>query len=338
MVQFGPFAVGAAYNQSRIFYSAPADGGTWPATSYYDIGSALPFITALVVVNNTLYVGKADSWWTVTGVLGATAIVQPITAEGPPDSYDNLSGGLFTADGVLMQPGRRVDGTIALALRGSTIQPVAYSTPPGLPRSLGQVGMHAVLAGPNTDAAFWMRSPTGKWRRYSRLAAGETWPTSLCDGPSFTSTAYMHGSSGTLYHLPVSPTDPPLTVAGTGYQSASAVLPEYHRDERFRVREITVELDLGITTTNAQRSVSVGTRQSGVPVDGAVPSNSYVSSGAAMQQQILSAMSSTNEETITLRFKATDGPATHTVRPLVTLEGVKLRRLTLHCVEVSGGG
>lgn len=339
LVQFGPFVVGAQWGLSRIFWSNPLDGATWLSTSFYDIGSAAPTISALVVVGNTLYVGKADGWWSVTGVLGSTAVVTQVSPEGPPDSLDNLSGGVLSADGLLLQPGRRVDGTVAMALRGSIMQPIAYAAPiaVGANRVFGQVGMHAALGLPTAQSDFWMRSPTGKWRHYSQLATGVS-PASFCDGPANVSTAYTHGTDGAMYHLPISPVDPPLDGTGAAFCQASAQLAEYVRDARFRVRECVAELDLGYTSTNAQRSVSVGVRQSGVPVEGGAVSTAWSASGAALQQQVLSPMSSTAGEHLTLRFRPDEGAPSYTASPLVTLQGVKLRRLVLHCTEMPEGG
>lgn len=63
----------------RIWHStvtiAGPDFDTWGVNNYLDVGSNLP-ITTLRPLYNTLFCGKADGWWAVSGVLGEQAYVR----------------------------------------------------------------------------------------------------------------------------------------------------------------------------------------------------------------------------------------------------------------------
>lgn len=90
VVRWGYWFVGVDANRPwRIWFSTVDAGGphfdTWGANDYIDIGDTEP-ITALVPIYNTLYVGKASEWDSVTGVLGTLASVRTVAiGNGPVD-------------------------------------------------------------------------------------------------------------------------------------------------------------------------------------------------------------------------------------------------------------
>lgn len=58
----------------------------WPANNFLYVGGNDP-ITSMLPIYNTLHVGKASGWWSVSGVLGIQASVRAITiGNGPLDS------------------------------------------------------------------------------------------------------------------------------------------------------------------------------------------------------------------------------------------------------------
>lgn len=90
LVRWGYYLVGVdTLTPYRIWHStvtiAGPDFDTWGANSYLDVGSNLP-INSLKPVGNTLYAGKSDGWWAVSGILGEmSAVRQRTVANGPTD-------------------------------------------------------------------------------------------------------------------------------------------------------------------------------------------------------------------------------------------------------------
>jgi hypothetical protein len=90
IVRWGYYFVGTDANRPwRIWFSTVDASGphfdTWGANDYIDIGDSEP-ITAMVPIYNTLYIGKASGWDSVTGVLGTLASVRAVEhGNGPVD-------------------------------------------------------------------------------------------------------------------------------------------------------------------------------------------------------------------------------------------------------------
>ena len=91
--------VGVEHGTNRLRFSDALTYGTaWPSANYIDIGGPSP-ITALVPVNNQLFVGKANGWYVVTGELGFdTELVRQVeVGVGPQNAAacDSMTGILF---------------------------------------------------------------------------------------------------------------------------------------------------------------------------------------------------------------------------------------------------
>jgi hypothetical protein len=76
-------------NPSRIWYSTVDVNGpnfdSWGANNYLDVGSTVG-INTLRPLFNTLYAGKTDGWWGVSGILGSLAYVRfRVMGNGPID-------------------------------------------------------------------------------------------------------------------------------------------------------------------------------------------------------------------------------------------------------------
>lgn len=90
VVRWGYWFVGIDRNRPwRLWFSkvdaAGSDFDTWPANNYYDVGNNDP-ITALQPIFNTLYVGKREGWWSISGVLGTLASIRDVCiGNGPID-------------------------------------------------------------------------------------------------------------------------------------------------------------------------------------------------------------------------------------------------------------
>lgn len=363
LVTWGQFIVGvesSASQGARLRFSTPGFPLTnWASNDFIDIGSSTTPITALVVYGQSLYVGKPDGWWAITGVLGqlaTTGSIVQITNEGPSSTgYPNLlAGAVVAADGRLMFAGRNNDGTVARQANGSLIQPAGYA-PFVANYGAWQIGGYTFVAGPRDAnipnggfSYIWIRSPTGKWRRSVPLSSGlaSMTPFAIADGPAvspygyaFTSlTSDPTGAAASPARLLLSPADPPVALGGTTFASATVTLAEYQSNNRFRIKNVIAELDLGTTALNAPRTIGVQINTPGVPVEAASSSVAFSAAASTSQTSTLSALASTAGQRVTVRFQATDGAPTFTAIPVVTLKGVKLRRLTMHCEEVVEGG
>jgi hypothetical protein len=90
IVRWGYFFVGVDRNRPwRIWFNqvdaAGSDFDTWPVDNYYDVGNNDP-ITCLKPIYNTLYAGKKEGWWAVSGVLGQLAAIRDVAiGNGPID-------------------------------------------------------------------------------------------------------------------------------------------------------------------------------------------------------------------------------------------------------------
>ena len=66
--------------------TAGSNFDVWPANNFLYVGGNEP-ITALLPIYNTLYAGKAEGWWAISGILGIQAAVRAISlGNGPLDS------------------------------------------------------------------------------------------------------------------------------------------------------------------------------------------------------------------------------------------------------------
>jgi len=90
IIRWGYYMVAVDINRPwRIWFNQVDAAGTnfdvWPANNFLDIGNNDP-ITALTPIFNTLYVGKREGWWAVSGVLGTLASVRDVVIGNGPMS------------------------------------------------------------------------------------------------------------------------------------------------------------------------------------------------------------------------------------------------------------
>lgn len=90
ITRWGYYFVGVDANRPwRIWWNQVDASGTnfdsWPANNFLDVGNN-DAITALMPIYNTLYCGKKEGWWAVSGVLGTLASVRDtVIGNGPSD-------------------------------------------------------------------------------------------------------------------------------------------------------------------------------------------------------------------------------------------------------------
>lgn len=344
-VIFGEFIVGAGSITngtaagSKIHWSNPSDPlNPWPAANFLQVGSTGYPITSLLVVGDSLMVGKAEGWYQITGVLGQNETVRQVSTEGPRGTAS------FSADGALMFPGRLHDGSAIRVLRGSVVQTMAVQeTPTPTYNNCYTIGGFTFATGVGDVGGDFIlgRSPTGRWFRLDATHQRSTKITAFADGPSDHPYAYAYlgatTAAGFPYRMLLAPVSPPLNDAGNAYTSATARLAEYKRTSRFRINQVVLELDLGTTTVNAQRSVSVRVATPHVAASTNTLVAPYDAAGSTTQTLVLPAAAGTSGQRVTHTFELTDGMESYSFIPEVTLQGVKLRRMMVRCSDVAGG-
>lgn len=325
---FGEFVVGRVGNQ--LFWCNPGDPQTWPAASFLTVGSNAYSITSLVVLGDTLMVGRQDGWWRITGVLGQNETLVQVSTEGT-QGY-----GAVTADGALSFPGRLFDGSSVRVLRGSVVSAFAFLASV-LPTTNNCYTDGGFLVALGAGSDMMVRSPTGRWA-YMSVAHQPGGFFAFSDSPPDHPFAYAWLATGAStaapYRMLMGPINPPMNGAGAAFNTATATLADYKRTTKFRVKSVIAELDLGATTIDAQRSIGVRIQTPGQVAERPLSAVEFADAGSTTQTVVLPAVASTAGERITLRFSPTDGQDTYTMIPQITLQGVKLRRLLVHCIEV----
>lgn len=334
----------------RFYYSAPGDATSWNSNNYYDIGNPNYPIRAMVSRGTELYIGKADGWWLLTGVLGQTASLRKIAHRGPTKTVVPIVSNFG-----IMYPATEVAepfGTAALRLlRGSQVEPMLYwpyPRPDGIVSThtveLVRVGDHIIMDGQDGMSVFVYNEPRQRWRRLLRPTDISTSCVNYftpAETPSLSRYAHfvrtqdkpMGTADARIYRHELEPVEPPTTSAGV-YTSGSASLAEYTHHTPFVINSVIAELDMGYTSTQSERSISVSLSTPGALLDGGASTlTQFANRTSATQTVTLPLVATTNREKVWLRFSPNDGGHTMAVTPNVTLKGVKLSRLIVRCSE-----
>lgn len=359
------FAFGASIASNRVYYSAAGDPTSWPSTNFIDVGESATTIYSIVPTADTLFIGKADGWWAITGVPGQTATLRRLSTTGHPGVKNATIATPHTGRGAVQSNvgiiQRSIRGVLAEVVRGSQVD--VFARRPGVDKAkaiyVTSAGEYVVVT--ETDAASvgydgtqWVYSESrGIWRQKamptkgSQSAEGIMWiPVEDRAGDSerfyavglerYTSTNH----SVYVYSSPREPIDP-QTDANGYYDTATVTLAEYSQAAPFAVKEMVVEVDFGQPTTQgAQRTVKASVvTQSVTDLDQtfaidtgdlAVP---FASGQFAKTWQNANTTRRGHRQTI--RFAPTDGAAgTLTAAPVIEMTGVKVRRVILRCETV----
>lgn len=336
--------------RNRFYYSAPGNGASWDANNYYNIGNPNYPIRAMVSRGTELYIGKPDGWWLLTGVLGQTASIRKVAHRGPTSAVVPI----VTNMGI-MYPSTEVAepfGTAALRLlRGSQVEPMLYwpyPRPDGIVSThvveLVRAGDHIIMDGQDGMSVFVYNEPRQRWRRLLRPTDISTSCVNYftpAETPSLSRYAYFirtqDKTAGTadarIFRHELEPVEPPTTSAGV-YASGAASLAEYTHHAPFVINSVIAELDMGYTSTQSERSISVSLSTPGALLDGGASTlTQFANRTSATQTVTLPLVANTNREKVWLRFSPNDGGHTMAVTPNVTLKGVKLSRLIVRCSE-----
>lgn len=337
--------------RNRFYYSAPGNGASWDSNNYYNIGNPNYPIRAMVSRGTELYIGKPDGWWLLTGVLGQTASIRKIAHRGPTSAVVPIVSNLG-----IMYPATEVAepfGTAALRLlRGSQVEPMLYwpyPRPDGIVSThvveLVRVGDHIIMDGQDGMSVFVFNEPRQRWRRLLRPTDISTSCVNYftpAETPSLSRYAYfvrtqdkaVGTADARIYRHELEPVEPPVTSTNT-FTSGTASLAQYVHRSPFVINNVLIELNLGYTSTQSERSIGISLSTTGAALDGGNTSlTQFANRTSATQTAILPLTTNTNRESVWYRFAPNDGGHTMAVTPNLTLKGVKVARVILRCSEV----
>jgi hypothetical protein len=326
VVQWGEFTVAFTNDSNVIRFSDPSNPTVWPATSFFTVGRPGSLITAVLPAGETLYIGvRGEGWWAVSGVLGKTASLRRIASVGPPGggAIETQQGLMFAGGGV---------GQVWL-LRGSTTVPF-FSAPDEGVGMFGDANTHAVLA---TSKSGWVWSDvTRRWRRTTTPAGYSHVPFKDMSGSGFlyvlSWTVGVGAKSLYIHRTLREPLQP--TVTNGQFNAATVRLAPFTNPTPFRVHEVIAEIDFGRPTNQTPpRSLSCRVETSAA-ID--IPSAFTSSDGVAqsptsttLNRQWSNAQNTVNGHRETIRFAVSDAPTTYSAAPVLTMRGVKIRRVIL---------
>jgi len=122
-----------------------------------------------------------------------------------------------------------------------------------------------------------------------------------------------------------------LNPDATTFPSRSVTLAHYQANQQFVVDKITAEVVVG-ESSSAPRAIGVQMGTLSVPVG--YSTNPTQFSGATSQAQSYAFTSTSTGSMMAVDFTPNDAGPTYNVAPIITLQGVELRRLIVRCHEV----
>jgi hypothetical protein len=358
------FAFGAGLGSNRLWFSAAGDPTSWPALNFIDVGESFSPIYAVVPTGDSLFIGKPDGWWTLTGVPGQSASLRRLSTTGHPAIKNTViasphigRGAVHSNVGIVQ---RTIRGQLAEIVRGTQVEVFAHHS--GVDKSkaifVTTAGEYVVVtetdaASAGYDGTMWCYSESrGIWRqkamptKASQGAEGIMWiPVEDRAGDSERFYAVgLERYASTNHAIYVysgfrEPLDPQVDAYGY-YDTATATLAEYSNTAPFTVKEMVVEVDFGQPAQQgAQRSVKASVvTQSVTDLDQtfdiagdlAVPFRS-----TKLVKTWANANNTRRGHRQTVRFGVNDGAAaTMTAAPVIEMTGVKVRRVILRCEMV----
>lgn len=359
---FGNFLMGvgpAATN--TVYFSNPGTQATWTiATDFFPVGDPGVVINGMCVHQGSLYIATSVGMWVATGVPGQTLSLRQITTVPftEPFSIDTSVVRTFG-----------VQGAAVSELAGTNQRALNYGLcPDGRPALLAGAGAGRINTsigfaysdigsitdegGAVTDlgATMWVLDfYNGQWCRRQVTTA----PARMGSGQStYAHLFYRSGSpdAESLWFAPANAQE--LVCNNDGTPATGTVeLAEYYHPVPFTVKEVVVEADYGSVQTDftghsagaaaayatGNRSVAVGVKTPGVPIEEGsdlTQARAQSSIGTQLLPSLGATGSNYTRRRSFMRFNPTDGATTYTATPVVTLTGVKLRRLVMRCQEV----
>lgn len=350
-----------------IYFSNPNTAATWTTTDTFDVGDPGVLITDMVVHQGNLFISTSVGMWVATGIPGQTLSLRQITTLSPGQIVSTDASVITTAG-----PSGSIIGELAgVITRGLNYN----STPDGRPiariGSLARQGSFVVASDFNnvstgaftdegggsvtlTNQIWALDFLSGQWVRFATPSA----PRSLGVGSGTPGgTGGLGTSAGThLFYRAGSPDVEQIWFQSLNnydlrlnddFTSAvgTAELAEYSHHVPFTIKDVVCEIEHGSRLTSAANGVNPSDRSIAVSVK---------TPGVAMENETDMGLARSQTSTVThvfpsraltginytrrrqwCRLNPTDGSDTYVATPVVTLSGVKLRRLVMRCVEAT---
>lgn len=356
---FGNFVM-AATTTNRVYFSNPGVETIWTtATDFFDVGDPGVVIAGMCVHQGSLYIATSVGMWVVSGIPGETASLRQITTVPFTEPF-SIDTSITRTYGV--------QGAAVSELAGTNLRALNYGLcPDGRPALLagaggGRVNTSIAFAysdigsvtdegGTVTDlgATIWVLDfYNGQWCRRQVTAA----PVRMGSmQSSYGHLFYRAGSPDTeaIYMAPASAQELVCNSDGTA-AVGTAELDEYFHPVPFIIKEVFAEVDYGSIQTvfdtagapavyaAIDRKIAVSVKTPGVPIETAQTLDYSRATSSTMTHvlpaQVQTGANYTRRRSF-VRLRPTDGMHTYTATPVVTLTGVKLRRLILRCEEVT---
>jgi hypothetical protein len=363
--QWGVFTVSiGATNRNRIYFSDAGNPTSWTSTNFFDVGPSWAPILSIVPTADVLYVASTDGWYAVSGVLGQNNVVRkvattPLSGNDVPTGVGVTQMALATASqfGVSFMAAERG----IRVLRGSSVADAAR--PFGIRiRQIVAAGDVLMALGSNSAGSqfsAWLWSEARRMWRSSTLPTG----ASLGYGNNLRYHQLVRDEGNRSTHLNVlanvgtyGSAEQVLVLrqekeqnnpaaAGGLFPSATATLADYQTKAPFRVTEVVVEVDFGSAAAggpgiaDAVRSLSVQIATS--PLTDQDVTLRRTSSGDPQPPASTSLTKTWSALEFTragdremVRFKVNDAAPAMAAAPVLTLQGLKVRRVIMRCEEI----
>ncbi len=307
---------------NRMFFSAPNDPVTWAATDYIDIGSTSNTITGFVDAQDVLYIMTTGGLYSISGVLGSSSVLRQVNrvplSDGTPFDTSVLGLTSNVAAG-------NYDGP--LVMQGSTARRILQGAADA--SSVAQVGSAVAVVCNDSSVMFNDPMTSRAWYRRANLSGFSSLVPATVNRSEYAYFYPVSTGAQKVWRLQLNPTTSALTPSLTTFPTATVTLADYSSKRPFIIKDALMEVAIGEESAAAARSMGVQMGTLSVPAVGPDQFNGATSD--AMLYQF------TTEATTSLlahKFNPNNAGPTYNVAPIVTLQGVELRRLVLRCQEV----
>ena len=371
IIAWGEF-VFADTGTGKLYYSNPSTAATWTSTDFIAIpptkGPNTGIPAKLVLHQGSLWISTESGWWVASGIPNSTLSLRQVTTVATgcyPVSIDTSIVSTAEPATTLTNFDTPPLGPLFRELVGNRDRPLSFAMGvdgqpyPDMMTGLSRFGNYVVGFSSNAiDNAidegsaeyivpahtFWVLDVrTGVWvlRRTEWPAA----PASGKIGISLQSRAdllvYRNSNPDALYGAWIGQPDLYANQDDT-YPAATVSLAEYYHRVPFIVKEVICEVDYGRAGQTApasgqDRSIGVAVKTTGVPIEYGQDMSLTRAQSSTMTEALPSYGQTGPNYTPRrqwVRFNPTDGNDTYTATPVVTLQGLKLRRLIMRCAEV----
>lgn len=348
---------GSAY--TRVYYSNPGTAATWTSTDFFTIADSY---TSWCVHQGNLYISTNNGWWAVTGIPNVNLSVRQITTADAGYNAASIDSTVLTLSPWAPQfSGENLlpSGPQVRELAGGVTRPFMWhhqpdGRPPVVMADMVKTGRFVVACTGNqgsvTDeggatldlgTTIWVFDiRTGRWHRRQEPSTVTVSKLTRSGGQVDLLIFRRSAPTDNVYMARLDPPDLIPNRDGT-WPAATAELAEYYHPVQFRVKELVAEVDYGQAGWSAatnDRYISASVRTPGAFIEREETLDVNRSATSTITH-ILPARNQTgvnySKRRSFVRFNLTDGGETFTASPIITLSGVKLRRVIMRCVEAT---